>query len=423
MTASKTSQPQIIVLGAGFGGLRATRQLAQTPAHVTLIDRHNYHLFQPLLYQVATSGLAPEEIAYPVRTIFHNQKNFDFRLCDVHNINLKEHRLETSTGSIPYDYLIISAGGETNFFGLQSVQEHGFGLKNLNDAVSIRNHLLQMFERAMQETDPAARQARLTFVVAGGGPTGVECAGAISELVRMLITKDYPHLKLEEVRVILLEAADRLLAHMPDELSQATLKALNSKNVDVRFGTAVDQFDGHQVKLKDGSLIPCQTVIWAAGVRSAAIIDSLGSPQASQKRVKVLPTLQLPDHPEVFVIGDAAYLEDNQGKALPMVAPVAMQQGICAAKNLAALLNDQPLNNFEYKDPGSLATIGRKQAVASLAGLKFKGWFAWIVWLFVHLMQLVGFRNRVLVLLNWAWEYFFYDRGVRLILKDESGCD
>ena len=414
----KDNLPHLVIIGAGFGGLRAARTLAKAPVRVTLVDRNNYHLFQPLLYQVATAGLSPDEIAHPVRSILRRQNNFEFRLAEVTTIDLAQRRLEASTGSIDYDYLILAAGGETNTFGIASVAQNSFGLKNLEDATRVRNQILKMFELAAQEPDPERRRAMLTFVAVGGGPTGVECSGAISELIRLVLTKDYPALNLKDVRVVLLEATQRLLAGLPEELSEATAETLWRKHVEVRFGSTVTDFDGQQITLKGGEILPCYTLIWAAGVRAVSLTATLGAPQGSLGRVKVTPSLQLADHPEVFVIGDAAYLEDQDGKPFPMVAPVAMQQAALAASNILSLVTGKALKPFGYKDPGTLATIGRNAAVAHLGRWNFTGFLAWWVWLVVHLVQLIGFRNRLIVLINWAWDYIFYDRANRLIVKD-----
>ncbi len=408
---------QVVIIGAGFGGLRAARALAKTPVQVTLIDRNNYHLFQPLLYQVATAGITPEEIAYPVRTIFRHQPNFRFRLAEVNEIDLANRRLLTTGGAVPYDSLIVAAGGQTNYFGLDGLAQTSFGMKNLEDATAIRNHLLRQFEQASQESDPQARQAHLTFVIVGGGPTGVETAGALSELVDMIMARDDPGIAREDVHVILLEAADRLLPVMPLALSQSAAGALARKRVQIRFGAQVSGYDGAAVRLKSGEALPAYTLIWAAGVRAVPLVAQLG-PTGSLGRVKVEPTLQLPGHPEIYVIGDAAALDGPDGKPLPMLAPVAMQQAETAADNLRRALAGQPARPFVYHDPGTLATIGRSQAVARLGGLQFTGFLAWLVWLGVHLVQLIGFRNRLLVLINWAWDYLFYDRAVRLILND-----
>lgn len=409
------SLPHVVIVGAGFGGLRAARSLAKAPVRVTLVDRNNYHLFQPLLYQVATAGISPDEIAHPVRGILRSQKNLEFVLANIRKVDLPAKKLINDSGEIAFDALILAVGGVTQFFGMESLERNAHGLKNIQDATAIRNHLLTMFELANEETDEAVRAALLTFVVVGGGPTGVETAGAISELTRLVLAKDYPHLNTENVKVILLEAFDRLLPAFPPDLSANTVEVLKRKHVEVRFNAAVAGFDGQCVQFKNGEELPTHTVIWAAGVKAAPLMETLGLPQGSLGRVPVEPTLQIKDFPYAFVIGDAALLMDEANKPLPMVAPVAMQQAEVAARNAAALFSGGNLLPFHYKDPGSLATIGRRQAVARLGKFKFRGGFAWLVWLFVHLMQLVGFRNRLLVLINWAWDYLFYDRAVRII--------
>jgi NADH dehydrogenase len=409
--------PTVVIVGAGFGGLRAARALRRAPVRVVLVDRNNYHLFQPLLYQVATAGLEPEEIAKPVRAILRGQRNFDFRMAEVTGADLAARRLETSAGPLAYDYLILALGGETNFFGLEGVSRHGFPLKDVNEAVAIRNHVLTSFERAMLETEPQRRRARLTIVVVGGGPTGVEMAGALSELIRLVLVKDYPRLNLADVRILLLEAAERVLGTFPPKLSAAAAATLGRKHVEVRFGATVADFDGARVTLQSGEVIAADTVIWAAGVKAAGLAGQLGLPTGRQGRVPVAPTLQVPGHPEVYVVGDAAYVEAD-GAALPMVAPVAMQMADAAADNIRRALRGQPALAFRYKDPGSLATIGRNAAVAHVFGIRFTGVVAWVMWLVVHIIQLIGFRNKVFVLLNWAWDYFFYERAVRLITRD-----
>ncbi|MCC6146294.1 MAG: NAD(P)/FAD-dependent oxidoreductase [Anaerolineaceae bacterium] len=414
----KLEKPHVVIVGAGFGGLSAIRALNESPVRLTVVDQHNYHLFQPLLYQVATAGVSADEIAYPVRAFLRRQKNASFHLAQVKMVDLKAKQLETDSGAIAYDYLILGIGGVTNFFGLKSVKENAFTMKDLDEAKEIRNHLLKVFERASYERDPQRRRSLLTFVVVGGGPTGVESAGALSELIRLPLAKDYPALDLAEVRILLLEASDRLLAAMPPDLSAFTLNALTRKKVEVRFGAAVESYDGRQAKLKGGETIPADTLIWAAGVQASPLAGVLGQPLGRQGRVRALPTLQLPEHPEVFVIGDAVYLEDSSGASLPMVAPVAMQQGERAAKNILRLMQGSAPEIFEYRDPGTLATIGRNQAVAAIGGFKFRGFPAWVVWLGAHILRIIGFRNRLIVLINWAWDYLFYDRAVRLIEPD-----
>ncbi|BBB91875.1 MAG TPA: NAD(P)/FAD-dependent oxidoreductase [Methylomusa anaerophila] len=412
--------PHVVIVGAGFGGLWAARELAGAPVSVTLIDRNNYHLFQPLLYQVATAELAPEDIVYPVRSIFRHQKNLQFRMAEVEGADFNAKLLHTSIGNIGYDYLILAVGGINNYFGIRSVAENGLGLKNVNDAMAIRNQILKSVEMAMQETDAKVRQALMTFVVVGGGPTGVESAGALSELLHLVLPKDYLGFDFSQTRIILLQSSNRLLAEMPEPLSKETVAVLTRKKIEVRLGNPVIDFDGTTVTLKDGQTISAHTLIWAAGIQAASLAGKLGVRQARLGRIVVDPTLQVPDHPEVFVVGDVAYLEDN-GQPLPMIAPVATQQAKTAVANIRRLLAGKPPENFTYRNPGVLATIGRNSAVAYFGRWQFHGFIAWVMWLVIHILRLIGFRNRLTVLSNWAWDYFFYERAVRFILH--GPCD
>ena len=410
--------PHVVIIGAGFGGLEAARRLANTPVRITLIDRHNYHLFQPLLYQVAIAGLVPSQIAYPLRTIFRRQKNIDFQMEEVSSIDFASRYVKANGSIIAYDYLILAVGGQTNFFGNRAVEDNGFQLKGVESAVETRNHLLALFEEASREVDPERRRALLTFVVVGGGPTGVETAGALAELIIHVMAKDYPYMDLNEVRVLLLEAAPSVMMTYPDELRKATNKLLRSKNVEILVNTKLVEYNGRDVTLGDGSHIKTHTLIWTAGVRSAEMTDRLGVQQAAAGRIRVESTLQLPGHPEVFIVGDASYVEDRDGKPLPMLATVAQQQAKAAARNIQRILKGQEPEPFHYKDPGLLATIGRNAAVARIWGLSFSGFIAWMIWVVLHIYRLIGFRNRILVLINWAWDYFFYENQVRLITRE-----
>ena len=410
--------PHILIIGAGFGGMEVARGLANAPVRITLVDRHNYHLFQPLLYQVAIAGLLPSQIAYPLRTIFRKQKNLTFQMGEVTDINLEARYIKMDGSVIAYDYLVFAAGGETNFFGNQSVEQNGFQLKNIQSAIEIRNHLLQMFEEASREADAEKRRALLTFVVVGGGPTGVETSGALAELIIHVLSRDYPQMDLNEVRVLLLEAGHTIMPSYPDELRKATEKLLKSKKVEVLTNTKLVDYNGQRVRLGDSIPIETKTVLWTAGVKAAGIANQLGVEQAGSGRVRVANSLQIPNHPEVFVIGDAAYLVNGNGRPLPMLSTVAIQQGKVAARNIRRIVKGEGLEEFQYKDPGLLATIGRNAAVARIWGLSFSGFIAWLIWVFLHIYRLIGFRNRLLVLINWAWEYFFYENQVRLITKE-----
>lgn len=410
--------PHIVIIGAGFAGIETARGLANAPVRITLIDKNNHHLFQPLLYQVAIAGLLPSQIAQPVRTIFRRQKNFTFQMGEVTEIDFAKKFVKLNGSAIAYDYLVISAGARTNFFGFDALEQHGLQIKDLDTAVRTRNHLLSMFEYASHEADPEKRKAMLTFVIVGGGPTGVETAGALAELITHVMRKDYPALDLKDARVILLEAGANLIGAYPEELRRATLKLLQRKNVDVRLNTKMQDFNGQRVILGDGSRIETQTLIWTAGAKAAEIVDSLDVEKAAMGRVRVTPTLQLPLFPEAFVIGDAAFLVNGNGQPLPMLSTVAIQQGKAAAQNIRRMIaGDEPLP-FHYNDPGLLATIGRNAAVARIFGISFSGFVAWVIWVFLHIYRIIGFRNRIIVMFNWAWDYFFYDNQVRLITKE-----
>ena len=411
-------QPHIVIIGAGFGGLEAARKLASAPVQITIIDRHNYHLFQPLLYQVAIAGLVPSQIAYPLRGIFRRQKNVNFQMGEVSSIDFDSRYIKADGSVIGYDYLILAVGGQTNFFGMNGVERDGFQLKNVESAVETRNHLLKMFEEASREVDAEKRRALLTFVVVGGGPTGVETAGALAELITHVLAKDYPYMDLKDVRVLLVEAAPSVMMTYPDELRKATADLLHRKNVEILVNTKLTDYNGQRVTFAGGTHIDSHTLIWTAGVRSAEITDRLGVQQAGLGRVRVESTLQLPQHPEVFVIGDAAYAENGGGQPLPMLATVAQQQAKAAARNIRRILKGEKPEAFHYKDPGLLATIGRNAAVARIWGLSFSGFIAWVIWVGLHIYRLIGFRNRLLVLINWAWDYIFYENQVRLITKE-----
>jgi NADH dehydrogenase len=419
--APKMGRPRVVVVGAGFGGLSAARTLAHGDVDVLVLDRNNYHGFWPLLYQVATAGLESESIAYPVRAILRRHRNAAFAMVAARGVDFERRLVFTDGVPFEYDYLILAAGSANNYFGNDALAERTYGLKDLNDAERLRNRILSAFERAAREPDPAKRAALLTLVVVGGGPTGVELAGAFAELIRHVLRKDYPMLDVSQARVLLVEAGDRILATFPASLQRKALRRLERMGVEVRLNTAVASVEGEAVAFKDGEQLVAGTVVWAAGVRAAALADVLGVPQARGARVKVAPTLNLPDHPEVFVIGDMAYLEGYHGsQAYPQVAQVALQQGKQAARNILAQVQGQPMRAFRYLDLGNFATIGRSAAILDTFGIRLSGFLAWIGWLFIHLMYLAGFRNRLIVLANWAYSYFTYDRGVRLITSDED---
>ena len=413
-------RPHVVVVGAGFGGLRVARALRHAPVDVTLIDRHNYHTFLPLLYEVASAGLEPGEIAQPVRAIVRELRNVRFRMSEVRRIDLAERAVLTDAGEVCYDHLVLAAGSATNFFGLRSVEEGALGLKDLQEATAVRNHILRSFEHANLSEDPAEVEGLMTMVVIGGGPTGVELAGALAELKRHVLPRDYPGLDISKARVILLEATGHLLAAMPLGLQRKAHEQLQRLGVEVRFGSAVSAVTPAGVVLSNGESISAANVIWVAGVRGEALAETLPVALGPGNRVRVLPTLQVPGHPEVYVVGDLAYVEGPDGRPYPMLAQVAMQQGELAAANIVRGLSGQPPRAFRYRDRGTMVTVGRQMAVAHLFGLQFSGLVAWMLWMSVHLIALIGLRNRALVLVNWTWNYFRYDRASRLVTDNTT---
>lgn len=409
-------RPRVLIVGAGFGGLTLARQLAQQPVDVLLLDKNNYHGFWPLLYQVATAGLEPESIAYPVRAILRKYPNLAFQLAEVQNVDFASRQIRTDQATLDYDYLALAAGSANNYFGNAALADTTYGLKDLSDAIRLRNRILLAFEQAVHEKDFERRKALLTFVIIGGGPTGVELAGAFIELIRHVLYKDYPSLRSTPASVILVEAAPHILGQFHESLRRKALARLQKMGVEVRLNVALDSVEGTTVRLKDGAIIQSASVVWSAGIRGSTLADTLGLKLGRGARVPVQPTLNLADHPEVFVIGDMAYLEGYKPNvAYPQVAPVAMQQAETAAHNILASQRGEPLKPFRYFDKGSMATIGRKSAVLEAFGLRLTGYLAWLGWLFVHLITLIGFRNRLVVLTNWIYNYFTYDRAARLI--------
>ena len=413
------TRPRVVVLGAGFGGLAAARAFRDVPVDVVLIDQHNYHLFQPLLYQVATALLDPSEIAYPVRAAVRRCRNVAFRLARVTGIDLEARRLDTTAGDLEYDHLVVSAGAVNNYFGVDSAEEHAHGLKSLGEALAVRNHLLSCFEQAAWTEDAATRRRLHTVVLVGGGATGVELAGAVSELVHLVLRKDFRDLDLGEVEIVVVEAGDSVLTAFAPSLQRSAIRSLERKGVKLVFGGQVADIDENGVSLRDGRRIEAATVVWTAGVRGSPVGSWLADVDR-QGRVSVGPTLQLPGHPEVFVIGDLARVLDGRGRPLPQLAPVAMQQARHVAATIAGSLRGEAPRPFRYRDKGTMATIGRNAGIAQIGPIRLGGFIGWVTWLFVHLMLLVGFRSRIVALLNWAWDYVVYDRPVRLIAAPSS---
>ena len=405
----------MLIVGGGFAGIYAARALRRAPVLVTVIDRRNHHLFQPMLYQVATAGLNPSDIASPIRSILRDSRDTDVLLAEAQSIDLEQREVRLTDGTaIAYDYLIVGTGARHSYFGHDEWEPLAPGLKSLEDALEIRRRVLLAFERAERERDPVKRHAYLTFVIVGGGPTGVEMAGAVAEIRRYALRRDFRHIDPREATVMLLEGGPRLLPSYPESLSDEAKHELRRLGVEVRVETLVTDIRPGSVSAA-GWTIPTQTVIWAAGNTASPLLKTLGTPLDRMGRAIVEPDCTIPGHPEVFVLGDAAHFPTPDGSTLPGVSPVAIQMGEYAARTIEGDLQGRPRRAFSYWDKGQLAVIGRGQAVADIWRLHFGGFIAWLVWIFVHIFFLIGFRNRVLVLLQWAWSYATYRRGARLI--------
>ena len=405
-----------MIIGAGFAGLRAARVLGRAPVRVTVLDRRNHHLFQPLLYQVATAAVSPGDIAAPIRHVLRRQRNTLVLLADVHAIRPRERVVVLDRGEQTYDRLVLATGATHSYFGHPDWARIAPGLKTVEDATEIRRRLLGAFEMAEREVDPARRVPWLTFVVVGGGPTGVELAGALAEIARRTLTQDFRRFSPASARVLLVEAAPRVLPPYPPELSEKARRQLERLGVEVRSGARVTAIDSGGVTLDDVERIEARTVLWGAGVAASPLARSLDVPLDRAGRARVNPDLTVPGHPEIFVIGDVAAVGDaERGGLVPGVAPAAIQEGRHVAENIARAIRGEPLRPFRYRDKGSLATIGRAAAVASIGPLRFSGLPAWLAWLVVHIYFLIGFRNRVAVILQWAWSYVTFGRGARLI--------
>ena len=407
-------EPRVVIVGGGFGGLKAALALGRSGrAQVLILDKRNYHLFQPLLYQVATATLNPSDIAVPIRQVVARHRKVSVLMEMVLSVDLAGKTVITDAGRHPYDYLILAAGASHSYFGHPEWEELAPGLKTVEQALEIRRRVLTAFEQAEKETDPVAQARLLTFVVIGGGPTGVEMAGALSELAHAIVASDFRNLKRELLRVILLQGGDRVLPQFAPALSVKAKAALEKKGVEVRLDKLAKEITAAGVRLDDG-LVPTANVIWAAGVKPAPLNKSLGLPMDREGRVIVAPDLSLPGHPEVFAIGDQAHFDTPHGP-LPGLAPVAMQQGVHAAHLILDEIAGRPRRPFKYLDKGTMAVIGRNYAGTDFHGLRIGGYLAWLMWLFVHILYLVGFRNRIAVVFNWAWSYLTFKRGARLI--------
>ncbi|MDR3620434.1 MAG: NAD(P)/FAD-dependent oxidoreductase [Paludisphaera borealis] len=410
---------RVVVIGAGFGGLAAIQALRRAPVRLSVVDRQNHHLFQPLLYQVATAGLNPSDISGPIRRILRQQRNADILLADVVGVDLARRTVILADGELGYDSLIIAAGATHSYFDHPEWEEFAPGLKSIEDALVIRRKVLLAFEIAERETDEARRREWLTFVIVGGGPTGVELAGTLRDVARMTLNRDFRHIDPASARVILIEGSPRVLPSYVEQLSESAKRQLETLGVEVRSGVHVTGIDAEGVWI-GSERIKARTVLWAAGVSASPLGRMMGVPLDRAGRVIVEPDLTIAGHPEVYVIGDLAHAEQD-GRPVPGVAPAAAQMGKHAARSILRALDGKPREPFRYVDKGSLATIGRGAAVAQIGRLKISGFFAWLLWLFVHIFFLIGFRNRLFVMIQWAWSYISYDRGARLITGRAEG--
>lgn len=417
-----TSLPRIVIVGGGFAGLQLVKSLNKLPCQVVLLDKHNHHTFQPLLYQVATSGLETSSIIYPFRKALGKQKNFIFRLAEVQKIIPERNVIETSVGEIHYDYLVMATGAITNYYGMKAIEKHAFALKTIEDAISLRNHILKNLEEALLTTDTELRNSLMDCVIVGGGPTGVEVAGALAELRKHVFPIDYKELDMREMDIHLIEVSSKLLGGMSAIASQKALKYLEEMGVKVHLGVSVKSYDGHTVALSNGETLVSKTLLWAAGVAGNPIQGLREEVILPNGRIKVNVFNQIEGYANIFAIGDlACMITEETPKGHPMVAQPAIQQAINLGKNFRRILKKQDnLLPFKYKDLGNMATVGRNKAVVDLKFVKFQGFFAWLVWVFVHLMALVGYKNRIFVFLSWFSSYFSYDRSNRLIIEPKK---
>jgi NADH dehydrogenase len=418
----RAQSPRIVIVGGGFGGLLAAKALADEPVDVTLLDRANHHLFQPLLYQVAMAALSPAEIAVPIRSILENQRNVSVLMAEVRDVDLDGRHVRIDDGTeVPYDFLVLAVGAETNYYGHADWIPHAPGLKTVEDALEIRRRVLVALELAEREQDPERRKELLTFVVIGGGPTGVELAGAIGELAKPIATSDFRNVDPTQVRVVLLEMGDRLLPALDPRLSASAARQLEEVGVLVRTGTRVTAIDARGVWLGD-ELIPTSSILWTAGVRPSPLAAQLGV-RLDRGRVVVERDCSIPGHPEAFAIGDVALCVDDKGQPLPGTSPVAMQQGRYVARTIMRSLRGEPREPFRFVDKGQMATIGRSRAVAQVGKLRLHGLPAWLTWLFVHLWYLIGFKNRLEVFIDWCWAYLSFRHGARLITGTTAAAE
>lgn len=419
MNIPQSSSPRVIIIGGGFGGIVLAKKLGKKEAQVILLDRHNYHTFQPLLYQVATGGLEPDSIAYPIRKVLQGYPNFFFRLAQVLEVDTKDKRVITNIGEIHYDYLVVATGSQTNFYGIKGIEAMGMAMKSIPQALNLRSLILENFEQALLTDDFHAREALMNFVIVGGGPTGVELAGALAEIKKGILPKDYPDLDTRRVQINVVHGGERLLDAMSDKASKKAEKFLEGLGVNVWKGVHVTDYDGNTVSTSKDIVFESATLIWAAGVHAVSL-KGMDAPEllARGRRLKVNTFHQVEGFEEIFAIGDVAQMAtEAYPDGHPMMAQPAIQQGRNLGDNLVRLLEGRPMKPFVYRDKGSMATIGRNKAVVDLHGFRFQGVFAWFVWMFVHLFFLIGFKNRVVVFINWVYNYIRFDREARLIIR------
>lgn len=415
---NQTQFPKVIIIGGGFGGIQLAKKLRHKEVDILMVDRHNYHTFQPLLYQVATGGLEPDSIAFPLRKVFKHQKNFNFRVADVKQILPAENKIITDIGDYSYDYLVIATGSETNFFGQKEIEHFAMPMKTVPEALNLRSLILQNFEEALMEKDSLRKQALMTFVAVGGGPTGVETAGALAELRNHVLVNDYPELDINSVKIYLIEGGSRILEPFSEEASTKAKEFLENMGVIVMDNTRVNHYDGDKITYNTTETIITKGVIWSAGVKGALIPGIDKAELARGGRIKTTDFNQILNYQNIYAIGDIAYMETKDfPQGHPGVAQVAIQQGQQLGLNLVRIINNEKPHPFDYFDKGSMATVGRNKAVVDLKYWKFQGFFAWLTWMFIHLLFLVGFRNKAVTLMNWIVNYFSYDRGTRVIIR------